>query len=301
MRLKPHAITLILLGLAAGCADRDPTWIDLPGPSASVLPTGGLAAHYDLNGDAEDLGPAGLSGVVHGATGVVDRFGIDSGALEFDGNGDLVLLPGASTDGIAEGTINVWARFDVAADRAECGRPDGPDMTPFPCQYNIYAKADASGSPVFRAQLGSPALGAPNDRFGFSVTSAGWSYSQVQSVDFSAWHMYTFAWSGSEQRLYFDGALVGTGSRGGISPTGGSLYLGNNSSSTLGHREQLKGGLDDLRIFHRLLTGSEIQELFAEMPDPETRDQCLRGGWQIYGFANQGLCIRFIRTGKDAR
>ena len=35
--------------------------------------------------------------------------------------------------------------------------------------------------------------------------------------------------------------------------------------------------------------------------DPETKDDCKDGGWEFYGFRNQGQCIRFVQTGKDSR
>jgi hypothetical protein len=31
--------------------------------------------------------------------------------------------------------------------------------------------------------------------------------------------------------------------------------------------------------------------------DPTTKDQCRDGGWETYGFRNQGQCIRFVNTG----
>ncbi|WP_370327690.1 hypothetical protein [Euzebya sp.] len=37
-------------------------------------------------------------------------------------------------------------------------------------------------------------------------------------------------------------------------------------------------------------------------PDvPETKDDCKKGGWEEYGFRNQGQCIRFVNTGQDSR
>lgn len=40
----------------------------------------------------------------------------------------------------------------------------------------------------------------------------------------------------------------------------------------------------------------------AERPtDPETKDECKKGGWQDFGFRNQGQCIQFVNTGKDSR
>lgn len=35
--------------------------------------------------------------------------------------------------------------------------------------------------------------------------------------------------------------------------------------------------------------------------DPETRDECKDGGWETFGFRNQGQCIRYVNTGKDSR
>ena len=35
--------------------------------------------------------------------------------------------------------------------------------------------------------------------------------------------------------------------------------------------------------------------------DPMTIDDCKKGGWEAYGFRNQGQCVRFVETGKDSR
>jgi hypothetical protein len=35
--------------------------------------------------------------------------------------------------------------------------------------------------------------------------------------------------------------------------------------------------------------------------DPQNKDQCKNGGWESYGFSNQGQCIRFVNTGQDSR
>lgn len=35
--------------------------------------------------------------------------------------------------------------------------------------------------------------------------------------------------------------------------------------------------------------------------DPDSKADCKNGGWQKYGFRNQGQCIRFVNTGQDSR
>jgi hypothetical protein len=44
-----------------------------------------------------------------------------------------------------------------------------------------------------------------------------------------------------------------------------------------------------------------IQITYEEITDPTSMDQCKKGGWEDFGFKNQGQCIRFVNTGKDSR
>lgn len=53
-------------------------------------------------------------------------------------------------------------------------------------------------------------------------------------------------------------------------------------------------------------TGSvNVNETFEPTPpppsQPTTKEQCLKGGWQGFGFSNQGQCVRYVQTGKDSR
>ena len=56
----------------------------------------------------------------------------------------------------------------------------------------------------------------------------------------------------------------------------------------------------------RLAFGGETDERFDWtrfdlVLDPETKADCVDGGWVDYGFRNQGLCIAFVLTGRDTR
>lgn len=56
----------------------------------------------------------------------------------------------------------------------------------------------------------------------------------------------------------------------------------------------------------RMVFGAETDERFDwtrfdVIPDVQTKDECKNGGWETYGFSNQGLCIQFVNTGKDSR
>jgi hypothetical protein len=49
----------------------------------------------------------------------------------------------------------------------------------------------------------------------------------------------------------------------------------------------------------RLAAGAENRERFDWITfpvGPQTKDDCKQGGWQNYGFENQGQCIKFVNT-----
>lgn len=41
--------------------------------------------------------------------------------------------------------------------------------------------------------------------------------------------------------------------------------------------------------------------LTITVADPTSKDDCKDGGWEAYGFRNQGQCVRFVETGEDSR
>jgi hypothetical protein len=40
---------------------------------------------------------------------------------------------------------------------------------------------------------------------------------------------------------------------------------------------------------------------FEVLPDAQTKDDCVDGGFETFGFSNQGQCIKFVNTGQDSR
>lgn len=40
---------------------------------------------------------------------------------------------------------------------------------------------------------------------------------------------------------------------------------------------------------------------FDVLSDAQTKDDCKDGGFEAYGFENQGQCVRFVETGMDSR
>jgi len=64
------------------------------------------------------------------------------------------------------------------------------------------------------------------------------------------------------------------------------LVLKNFSASFFG------SPIDQFGIGEVVVDGSEV------VLSPTTKDQCKNGGWQTFGFNNEGQCIQFVNTGK---
>ena len=57
----------------------------------------------------------------------------------------------------------------------------------------------------------------------------------------------------------------------------------------------------------RLVFGAERDDRFdwtrvdVDPVDVQIKEQCKKGGWEAFGFANQGQCILFVNDGVDSR
>ena len=47
--------------------------------------------------------------------------------------------------------------------------------------------------------------------------------------------------------------------------------------------------------------GTALDDVLLVKLDPGSKDECKDGGWEAFGFSNQGQCVRYIETGKDSR
>lgn len=74
-----------------------------------------------------------------------------------------------------------------------------------------------------------------------------------------------------------------------------ALNVGDTSTSDTG----LDGYLDNVIV--NLASGVTTYDFDPAPTEPETKDDCMNGGWEEFGFKNQGQCVKFIETGKDSR
>lgn len=69
-----------------------------------------------------------------------------------------------------------------------------------------------------------------------------------------------------------------------------------NVGDTSGNDQDLDGYYDNVVV--SLDDGTTIYDF---EPSPAEKGDCKKGGWEDYGFKNQGQCIQYVNTGKDSR
>ncbi|NJB86065.1 hypothetical protein GGR26_001833 [Lewinella marina] len=83
-------------------------------------------------------------------------------------------------------------------------------------------------------------------------------------IDEGAWSHVAYTYNGSQVRLYHNGALVTTYSASGMLTAGPGVDLGiGNNPAAVGTGNPLNGKLDELRVYNRSLSDSEIAALIS--------------------------------------
>jgi len=196
----------------------------------------GLVAHYTFDGDARDKSGNGNDGHIHGTTPSADRFGKANGALRFDGKSAFVDIGARKSLQMRKGfAIAAWVKFERT-----------------PLESGVFGSASPKAKDGCRLSLGTS---------GFHVArSADDAASLVleEPLPFDRWHYIAASWNGHEAALFVNGEYVGDAEFEGRLPDATANWIGK-SRETLGY---MKGVIDDVRIYNRVLTGVEMEELY---------------------------------------
>jgi hypothetical protein len=237
----------ILTALAAGLCCTVTTIAQVP----SYVPTNGLVGWWPFNGNADDESGNGNNGTVNGATLSTDRFGNTNRAYYYNGTGDFIEVPNSNTIDVTGNQITIacWINFNNNLNDSfwkgisKGGWDNGVG-------YEL----------VFRNNLS-------NDGGFVSLTSAsgGIGHSPFNSYQ-NQWTFLLASFDGINGRIYINGSLVQSSPQGPgisefISSSNFPLYFGRRepANSLAGF---LNGKLDDIGIWNRALTQSEITTLY---------------------------------------
>jgi chitodextrinase len=185
--------------------------------------------------------------LANGPTWTSGRYG---GGLAFDGTNDYVALGDiAPTDGLTSVTVSAWVKFAVAGgganethliDKSHCsGSTNGG-----PWELGVSLTSSRKAEFLIYPQGGSPSA------YIFSGPS-------TTSIDDGAWHYVTGRYDGSRISIWIDGVQESSRAASGVrlSSTSYAVELGGRCN---GYAYPFRGTLDDVRIYSRALTQSEI-------------------------------------------
>lgn len=226
--------------------------------------TDGLVGFYPFNGNANDESGNGNNGSVFGAALTTDRFGNPSSAFSFNGVTDYIGIPDAPSLN-PPSSISVSAWIKSAEARAGCGIVSkwGADDTAIGQWVLEEGNNPTSLNPGFSAHaVFAPAV---HPQTGLRVDYAS---PQVDGL----WHHLMMTYDGTILNLYRDGKVVATksGGNGTLAIYAQAVEIGRYYHGVVrdGRSYNFSGLIDDVRIYNRQLSSSEVQQLYAYESQP---------------------------------
>jgi Concanavalin A-like lectin/glucanases superfamily len=225
--------------------------------------TNGLVACYPFEGNANDASGNKNNGTLKGGvTLTTDRFGNADSAYQFDGiNGFIEVADNPTLDvGTADYSVGIWVRYEgnESVDRYNVkavlvDKRDYSTAIPSTVRgYSLYLYPNQFGTQMADDRrwynFGANAV-LPND---------GKWHHLVTTIERK---------NTSGLKLYMDGTLIGT-----FNPTFFTNSLDSNTTLKIGQTSYpmqvfLKGSVDDVRLYKRALSETEVKQLYNE-PNP---------------------------------
>lgn len=211
---------------------------------SEVLKIEGLLIYLPFNGNANDESGNGYNGTVYGASLTIDRFGKDDKAYNFNGTNNYIEISNTSDLHLQNGfTICVW--FKLAS-----GNGDNSLIS-----KHIYGLNSGF------------ALNTFGEKARFYVDSGESNgLNTNESYKDNQWHFMTgtFDRTTKTQILYIDGVLKNNQTAKYLLTNNFNITVGNARTSNGNFSAFYKGLLDDIRIYNKVLSQSEIQSLYHE-------------------------------------
>ena len=225
--------------------------------ACAALPTNlqtGLVGYWPFCGNANDESGNGNNGTVNGATLTTDRFGSANSAYSFNGTTHEIVVTNSPSLNFETGnafTISYW----ISVSNIYLGS----ENISF-----VVIKQNGAGTQQDGYNLGVESVFASSCRIQNGPSTPFFTFgSPINSTPLQTWLFVCQVYDGSHGKTYHNNILVGDEL--------GSALPGNNSAdlrfgkpevvSTTGRG--LNGKIDDISMFNRALTPSEIQQLYT--------------------------------------
>ncbi|MGD8413421.1 MAG: LamG domain-containing protein [Candidatus Latescibacterota bacterium] len=230
---------LVIMFLLPACSE-DP--VEPPPQTLSQIPTNGLLAFYPFEGSVQDASGNANHGSKLLPETPVNTFLTIREESRYDG----ARLPDSLFSGLGDFTISVWGRITDLHDPG-----DNTVISGFWSNNMLYVLYDAD-----------------KDNWVFTVTEEAANFGPSTTIRDGSWHHIVALRNATIARFYFDGVQIGDGlSINGNKTTVAAIIVGQEQDSRAGgfdRGQSWAGDLDNLRIYDRALSSSEIQQLYKE-------------------------------------
>lgn len=221
----------------------------------------GLVAYYPFNGNANDESGNGNNGAVYGAVLTTDWQGNPNKAYDFgtSSNDFYINVPHKSSLQLYKLTISAWMK------------------TP-PNYGEFYGISKGPETPY--------SLATRNGKYWFVVGTSSSAVGVSSTIDAdNQWHHITGTYDGQTAILYVDGVKNASLSfpAAALRLETGPLSFGHRASDGLG---RFWGSMDEIRIYNRVLSESEVTELYKGSTAAAIKDCNCVGGFIDFVMIN---------------
>jgi hypothetical protein len=241
MKINRTVLTVAVLIVGLGLA--------VNGYSQSFL-TNGLVAYFPFNGNVNDASGHGNNGTVYGATLTADRFGNPNAAYLFGGTAYITVPLNSALFG-TNFTASVWFNaYDI--------NNSWPTLL------------EEVGNTAFVLGIVGQTSGAYPQNIGdlFAYASHAqpnkdWELMPLFKPSLNKYYQVVVVRAGTNVMMYWNGTLGATNQV--VNPTvepGNTFYIGC-AGDFLSSDWVFHGVIDDIRIYNRALSVSEVQQLYA--------------------------------------
>lgn len=206
------------------------------------IPTNGLIGYWPFSGNANDMSGNGNNGTVNGATLTTDRFGNANSAYSFDGIND-----------------NILVQMNSAL------APSGKQHY----TYSLWFQSNPGNGVLMQIFTGTTGTNISNYDLAFNNSIIGFNHypflNNINSPDTTSRYIWTNILVDINQindtiKFYKNGVFWYKGLVSSQSPSAGLLSIG----ALINNKAAYEGKIDDIRIYNRALSLSEINALYNE-------------------------------------
>ena len=205
----------------------------------------GLVAYYPFNNNANDESGNDNNGIVNGATLTIDRCGNQDSAYYFNGSNSYIQISGTSL-ALPKYTYSLWASLNSLLSVGETsmllsiGSDEGDQHLQYTNNYGGY------NGWLFG---------------GYNSDASQFAKDQGILPKINQWYLITGTRSENEIKFFINGLLVSS-----VNISSAPYYGIGQTQAVIGahynHTLPFNGKIDDVRIYNRVLTDSEVLSLY---------------------------------------